>query len=97
MILYLAPVTVFSNHSDLLTIRVFSCASLSATAPCFLRSVTVMPVALLRASASGAYQIGEVQARSCRVAATTCGGAIPSWFARIVVQRGVGMSNTGAL
>ena len=50
----------------------------------------------LRASALGVYQIGEDQARSWSVAATTSGGAMPSCLAWIVVQRGVGISSTRA-
>jgi len=52
--------------------------------------------AALRASALGVYQIGELHARSWRVAATTSGGAMPSFAAWMVVQRGVGISSTQA-
>src|SRR5262245_51949395 len=97
MIMYLSPVTVFCSHTDFSTISAFNWASLSATAPCFLRSATVVPGwALLRASALGVYQMGELHARSWIVAATTSGGAIPSCLAWIVVQRGVGISSTRA-
>jgi hypothetical protein len=36
----------------------------------------------------------ELHARSWIVGATTSGGAIPSWAAWMVVQRGVGISST---
>jgi hypothetical protein len=73
---------VFCSQVDLFAISAFSWASLSATAPFLLRSATVMPdFAFLRASALGVYQMGEVQARSWRVAATTSGGATPSCLA----------------
>ncbi len=55
-----------------------------------------MAVEAPRASAAGVYQIGEDQARSCTVAPTICGGATPSSFAWMVVQRGVGISRTRA-
>ena len=51
---------------------------------------------ICRASAVGVYQIGELHARSCWVAATTSGGAMPSLAAWIVVHRGVGISSTRA-
>ena len=53
-------------------------------------------VAPWRASALGVYQIGELQARSWTVAATTSGGAMPSSCAWMVVQRGVGISSMRA-
>ncbi len=44
MIMYLSPVTVVLRaRPTSATISAFSCASLSATAPCFLRSATVVP------------------------------------------------------
>src|SRR5262245_37117474 len=97
MIMYLSPVTVFCSQIDFSTISALSWASLSVTAPFFFSSATVTPgLAVLSASALGVYQIGELQARSWMVAATTSGGAIPSCFAWIVVQRGVGISSTRA-
>src|SRR5262245_46591376 len=97
MILYLSPVTVFCSQMDFSTTSDWSCASLKATAPCFFRPATVGPrLAAFAASALGVYQIGELQARSWIVAATTSGGAMPSFAAWIVVQRGVGISSTRA-
>src|SRR5512147_1475106 len=97
MIWYLSPVTVFSSHGDFSTISALICASSRATAPCFFRLATVVPgFAFFRASALGVYQIGELHARSCSVAATTSGGAMLSLAAWIVVQRGVGISRTRA-
>jgi AraC family transcriptional regulator of adaptative response/methylated-DNA-[protein]-cysteine methyltransferase len=62
-----------------------------------VRSATVMPdFAVFRASAPGVYQIGELQARSCTMAGTTSGGAMPSCFAWMVDQRGVGISRARA-
>ena len=62
-----------------------------------VNEVLVVPGgAALRASALGVYQMGEVQARSWSVGATTSGGAMPSFAAWIVVQRGVGISSTRA-
>src|SRR5512144_258365 len=97
MIMYLSPVTVFWSQTDFSTMSALSCSSLSAVAPCFLRSATVVPgLAFLRASAVGVYQIGELHARSWIVAATTSGGAMWSFAAWIVVHRGVGISRTRA-
>src|SRR4030095_2903523 len=97
MIMYLSPVTVFCSQTDFSTISAFNCASVSATAPFLARSATVVPRgAARRASALGVYQIGELQARSWSVGATTSGGAMPSFAAWIVVQRGVGLSRTPA-
>src|SRR5262245_36967298 len=97
MILYLSPVTAFCSQTDFSTISALSWASLSATAPFFVRSATVVPgFAPLRASVLGVYQMGELQARSWRVGGTTSGGAMPSFAAWIVVQRGVGISSARA-
>src|SRR5215475_5249827 len=97
MIMYLSPVTVFWNQIDFSATSARSWASPSGVAPFFFRSATVVPgVALFRASALGVYQMGEVQARSWIVAATTSGGGMWSWCAWIVVQRGVGISSTRA-
>ena len=97
MIMYLSPVTAFCSQTDLCTISFFNSSSLSATAPFFFKSATVVPgLAALRASSPGEYQIGEPQARSWSVADTTSGGAMPSLWAWMVVQRGVGISSTRA-
>ena len=42
----------------------------------------------------GVYQMGEVQACSCRVAGKSAGGAIPRFTAALVDHRGVLISNT---
>src|SRR5215470_3638933 len=92
MIMYLPPVTVFWSQMDFWTMSAFSCSSVSATAPCFLRSATVVPgLAAFRASALGVYQMGEPQARSWSVGATMLGGGTLSFAAWIVVHRGVGI------
>src|SRR5215467_780024 len=97
MIMYLVPVTVFWSQTDFCTMSAFSCSSVTATAPCFLRSATVVPgLVAFRASALGVYQMGELHARSWSVGATTSGGGTPSFAAWIVVQRGVGISSTRA-
>src|SRR5436190_10249149 len=97
MIMYLSPVTVFCSQTDFSTISAFNCASFSATPPFLVNSATIVPRgAALRASALGVYQIGELHARSWIVADTTSGGAMPSFAAWIVVQRGVGISSTRA-
>ena len=65
--------------------------------PSSVRSSTVRPAtACARASEVGVYQIGEDQARSCTVAATIAGGAMPSSLAWMVVQRGVGTARARA-
>src|SRR5262249_60611710 len=92
MIMYLAPVTVFWSQTDFWTMSAFSCSSVSATAPCFLRSATVVPgLATFRASALGGYQIGELPARSWGVGAAGAGGGAVSFAARIGGQRGRGV------
>src|SRR6266446_6757596 len=97
MIMYLSPVTVFCSQTDLRTTSSFSSSSLSADAPFCVRLATVTPgLAVLRASSLGEYQIGEPHARSWMVADTTSGGAMPSLWAWMVVQRGVGISSTRA-
>src|SRR5215510_4797803 len=92
-----SPVTVFCTHTLLSTISSFSRASLSATAPLDFNSFTVgLCLAALLASAVGVYQMGEVHARSCTVGGIAPGGGMPSSWAWIVVQRGVGISRARA-
>src|SRR5262245_2796703 len=97
MILKTSPVTLFRIHVDLPTRRAFRAASSRAVAPCCFSDATVVPgLPAFRASAVGAYQMGELQARSCTVDGTTLGGGIFSSAAWMVVQRGVGISRTRA-